>query len=105
VLPRSPRCAVPSALASKRVILGVRPESLYERRAADAASDVARLVVRVEFLEALGSEVLATCRLGAHELVVRLAARTEVKSGETLELLVDLERVCLFDPETGLALA
>jgi multiple sugar transport system ATP-binding protein len=105
VLPATPRFAALQGSALSRVVLGVRPESLYERGSVDKVADGGRLEARVEFLEPLGSEVLATCRVGPHEIVVRLAARTRAKSGELLELLTDLERLCLFHPETGTALA
>ncbi len=104
-LPGTPRFTALGQGAPRRVVVGVRPESLYERRASEAASDGQRLTARVEFLEPLGSEVLATCRIGTHEIVVRLTARTEVKSGQELQLLADLERLCVFDPESGASLA
>ena len=106
VLPATPRFAALQGSALSSVVLGMRPESLYESGSVDKVADGGgRLEARVEFLEPLGSEVLATCRVGPHEIVVRLAARTRAKSGELLELLPDLERLCLFDPETGTALA
>ena len=60
---------------------------------------------RVNFLEPLGSEVLATCSLAQHEIIVRLNPRTSAKSDEVIELVVDMERATLFDPATTEALS
>ena len=86
------------------IVLGIRPESLHERRFFDGVVDGNAVVAQVEFLEPLGSEVLATCRLAGREVVARLGPRTLVRSGESLELIVDMDRASLFDPETGTAL-
>jgi ABC-type sugar transport system ATPase subunit len=58
----------------------------------------------VNFLEPLGSEVLATCSLAAHEIIVRLSPRSGVKSDEMIELVINMERARLFDLKTGEAL-
>ena len=57
------------------------------------------------FLEPLGSEVLATCRIGGQEAVVRLSPRTALRADEEVPLELDLGRARLFHPETGEALA
>jgi multiple sugar transport system ATP-binding protein len=98
----SARFAAEAASGPRPVVAGLRPESLYERPGEEAAGQ--GLPARIEFLEPLGSEVLATCRLGGQEIVVRLAARTTVRAGQDIELRVDLERLCLFDPGSGVAL-
>ena len=56
------------------------------------------------FLEPLGSEVLATCSLASHEIIVRLSPRSGVKTDEMIELVVNVERARLFDPATEEAL-
>ena len=90
--------------AGERAVMGVRPESLHEQRLYDGKIEGNAVPAEVLFLEPLGSEVLATCQLVGREVVVRLSPRTSVKSGEKLDLVVDMERVCLFDPDTGAAL-
>jgi multiple sugar transport system ATP-binding protein len=82
------------------VVLGIRPEDLSERRSYNAGADGDVIKARVNFLEPLGSEVLATCVLGAHEVIVRLSPRSSVKSDETIDLVINMERARLFDPVT-----
>ncbi len=91
--------------AGQRVTIGIRPEDIFERRLYDGPVDENVVSARVDFLEPLGSEVLATCVLGGREIVVRLNPRTEVKADETLELIFDISRVKLFDPQTGEAVS
>ena len=87
------------------VVLGVRPEDLRERAASDAPEGGPTLVAKVLFLEPLGSEVLATCRIGGQEVVVRLSPRTALRADEEARLELDLGRTRLFHPESGEALA
>ena len=88
------------------IVLGIRPEDFSERRLTydDGAADSNVIQARVNFLEPLGSEVLATCSLGAHEIIVRLSPRSGVKSDEMIELVINMEHARLFDLKTGEAL-
>ncbi len=87
------------------VVLGVRPENIFERESYHGPVDGNVIKARVNILEPLGSEVLATCSLDQHEIIVRLNPRTSAKSDEVIELVLDLERATLFDPATGEALS
>jgi multiple sugar transport system ATP-binding protein len=89
----------------REVILGIRPEDIVERRLYDGAPDGKLVLARVEFLEALGSEVIATCTLGSREIVARLSPRTRARSDELIELVFDMAHAKLFDAATGEALA
>jgi len=90
---------------NRQVVLGIRPEDILERRLYDGPLDGNVVEARVEFVEALGSEVIATCTLGEREIVARLNPRTRARSDEMIELVFDLAHVKLFDTATGEALA
>lgn len=83
------------------VALGIRPEDISERRLYDGAADDNVIRARVDFLEPLGSEVLATCSFAEQEIIVRLNPRTSAKSDEMIELVLNMERARLFDPATA----
>jgi multiple sugar transport system ATP-binding protein len=101
-LPASKATSLRSRLGERRdLVLGIRPEDIYERQTYDRPVEGNAFMAGVEFLEPLGNEVLATCALGAHELVVRLSPRTTARSGESVELVVDMEQARLFEPSTG----
>jgi len=87
----------------RKLVFGIRPEDIYERQFYDRPVDANAITARVEFLEPLGNEVLATCALGARELVVRLSPRTGAQSDQPLDLVFDMEQAKLFDPSTGAA--
>jgi multiple sugar transport system ATP-binding protein len=86
------------------IVLGIRPEDFSERRSDHGADDSNIIQARVSFLEPLGSELLATCSVGAQEIIVRLSPRSDVNSDEMIELAIDMDRVRLFEPATGEAL-
>ncbi len=92
----------------RQVVFGIRPEDIHERtddRVSTASgSEPGFLNARVEILEPLGGEVMATCSLGGAEITVRLSPRTHAKSDAPIELAFDLAHAKLFDPASGEAL-
>ena len=89
---------------SLSLVLGLRPENILEPHSYHGALDGNVIKARVNFLESLGSEVLATCTLAGFEIIVRLNPRTSAKSDEVIDLVLDMERATLFDQATGEAL-
>jgi multiple sugar transport system ATP-binding protein len=95
------------------VVIGIRPEALH------VGSD---LVLEVALVEALGSDLLVHLGIDAPRVTVsdafdgeedagleaRLTARlspdVDVSVGDRLGLGVDMNRIHVFDPETGRAL-
>jgi multiple sugar transport system ATP-binding protein len=121
-----------AAYDGRRVVLGIRPESIDDAAlAADGPVD-RRLRTTVDLREALGSEVLIHFSvdaapvltedtkelardLGASEVeessedartvfVARLDPRTGARKRGEIELVVDTSRMHFFDPETGLGI-
>lgn len=90
-----------SSGVDRQVVFGIRPEDVHQRHLVDASVGTGTVPARVEFLELLGSEVLATCLLGDHQIIARLPSQTEVKSDQTLQLAFDMKRAKLFEAETG----
>ncbi|WP_420453905.1 ABC transporter ATP-binding protein [Rubrivirga sp.] len=88
------------------VTLGVRPENLYTVDKAPATkrlSDPVRATVEVQ--EPMGNEIVVYCRVDdATRLTARVEPQPLAPDGETAGLRVDLDKVHLFDAETGVAL-
>lgn len=101
-LPPEQKDSVSSA-KGQQIIFGIRPEDIYERALSPRQPDQNMVNARVDILEPLGSEVIATCAVGTHEIVARLSPRTQAKSDEAIELVFDMEHAKLFDPTTGKA--
>ncbi|MEZ4372874.1 MAG: sn-glycerol-3-phosphate ABC transporter ATP-binding protein UgpC [Polyangiaceae bacterium] len=77
--------------------LGVRPHAL-EQRAEGGVS------LRVEVIEALGSETFAHGKVGDGNVVARLDSGAQVRAGQTLTLSAPPAELHLFDPASGVAL-
>ncbi len=105
-LPAEKKAALSQVVSNGTVpiVMGLRPEDFSEPQSYHGADYSNAIHARVSFLEPLGSEVLATCSLGAQEIIVRLSPRSGVKSDEMIELVINMERARLFDPATGEAL-
>jgi len=91
-------------LLNKEVILGIRPENIY-----DNATDKARLKdslikLKVDVAELLGADSNIHAKLGDDDIVAKVNARDDIRIGDDIELGFDLDRVHFFDPETELRL-
>jgi len=118
------------AFEGRKVILGIRPEDLEDAALESDAPADRRLRGKVELREALGAEIMVHFRVdappaltedvrelaqdagderaaqqkeGAGEttMVGRFGARSQVKEGETADVVVDSRALHFFDPETG----
>ena len=115
-----------------RVILGFRPEDLADAPCVDGGATARELGVVPEIREDMGAEVLIHFGLGVPPFrsaeaveaaeaaeaigveadsqarrapfVGRLGRGTAAREGEGLSVLVDTNRLYLFDPETGHAI-
>ena len=118
----------------RKVVLGIRPESLEHERAADGDADGRRIQATVELREALGAEALVHFTLDAPPVVTddtrelvqdaedtedlddkvieqrasafvaRIDPKVDVPLGGTVPLVVDTTELHVFDPDDGRAL-
>ena len=90
-----------AAYRDRRVVLGIRPEDLYDGPLAEGIP----VDLRVVAVEALGPETILVGEIpdGA-EISARLGRAFTAPVGTMQRLHVDPSQVHLFDPETGLAL-
>jgi multiple sugar transport system ATP-binding protein len=118
------------AFEGRKVILGIRPEDLEDATLESDAPDDRRLRGKVELREALGAEIMVHFTVdappaltedvrelaqdvgderaaqqeegvGETTMVGRFGARSQVKEGETADVVVDTRALHFFDPETG----
>ena len=121
------------AYEGRTVILGIRPEDLEDAALATDAPDDRRLRGEVELREARGAEILVHFKVDARPaltedvrelaqaagderaaeqaaeagettMVGRFGARSDVREGESAEVVVDTRALHFFDPETGLGI-
>ncbi len=87
----------------RQVILGIRPEHFSRRKPHDSARDGhAVMSAPVAVVEPTGAETMAVLRIGEREIVGRFEPNDAPKTGELMDLHVDMSRACLFDPATEL---
>ncbi|GAA4037799.1 sn-glycerol-3-phosphate ABC transporter ATP-binding protein UgpC [Allokutzneria multivorans] len=113
---------------TRDVIMGLRPEHFEDASLIDAAarSRGATFTTQVDVLESMGSDKYAyfsisgkrassaqldelaadvgVSDLGAGQAVARLAAASKAKEGSGLDVWMDLDKIQLFDQESGRAL-
>jgi len=99
-----------SALApfvDQPIILGIRPEDLYETPDEVAEGPPRLLDVAVEAVELLGAETLLLLGLTGErqELIARVGRRTDLRPGATTRIALDAGALHLFDPATGKAIS
>lgn len=89
----------------KEVDFGIRPEDLYDRLFYNypvlAHSSVN---VVVDVVEPMGSEIYLYLKAGKVDLVVRVPSYVKAEAGKRMELVFNLERMHLFEKDTGVSL-
>ena len=90
--------------AGKAVVFGIRPEDIEDKALAPSANPAWTLRATVDVHEPLGSDVILYLTAGAHSIVARVDAHTQARMGQALEVVVDMRKMHLFDPQTQRAI-
>lgn len=89
------------------VVFGVRPEHFTPVSAARAAvhgDTPATLPMVVDLVEPTGSETILMTSVAGQEVVVSVEPDDAPNEGMSIELAINMDKICLFDPETELRL-
>jgi multiple sugar transport system ATP-binding protein len=84
------------------VLVGFRPEHMT--LAAGEGEATARIPARVDVVEYLGDEELVHAVAGSTEIVALVSSDRRLEAGDSVDFVVPVERLHLFDPETELNL-
>ncbi|MEI3605371.1 sn-glycerol-3-phosphate ABC transporter ATP-binding protein UgpC [Pseudogracilibacillus sp. SE30717A] len=87
---------------NKEIILGIRPEDIYDASSDPNYSNELNLSIRVDVAELMGSETVVYGEVNGQNIVSRIDARTGILAGSTLKLHFDMDNSHYFDPETEL---
>jgi multiple sugar transport system ATP-binding protein len=96
-LPQAVRAALNGA--AKDLRLGVRPEDVRIAPAPEAGT----ISTIVDIVEPLGPEQILYLLAGDQKIVARAPSQLDVRVGEKLDVALNLERIHVFDSQTGLA--
>jgi multiple sugar transport system ATP-binding protein len=102
------RLAIPESLENTYrprlndgVIFGIRPEHLKDPAFASDIAAKEDLEVVVDVIEPIGSEVILLITVGDHHLTAKVDPHTKASPHKSIRLSVDMNRMHLFDKETG----
>jgi multiple sugar transport system ATP-binding protein len=111
------RLAVPEAVLARRpavrsliaaggeVVVGIRPEDIEDAEFVPGAGPDELLAVTVDLAEPLGAETIVHFEVApGAPFAARLSPRTTVRAGRPVKLAVDIDRLHLFDPQSGQSL-
>jgi len=88
-------------LPSGDLIFGVRPEHMVRADTSNSQRDAhAPITVTIDLVQPTGTRTYAQFQLGEVETTVELPAHSVERPGTNVELLFDMARVILIDPET-----
>jgi multiple sugar transport system ATP-binding protein len=93
------------AYVGKEVIFGIRPEHLHAARFTPSKINAAPMTAEVEVVELLGHELHLYLTSGQNNLVATVDTRLAPSVGQQLDLVMDMDRMHLFDKNTELAIA
>lgn len=88
----------------RTVVLGMRPEDIHDREYAPAALNGAPVTASVDVMEPMGSEIYLYLLSGKHSYIARVDPRSQARPGKTLDVMMNLDRMHVFDKQTEQAL-
>jgi multiple sugar transport system ATP-binding protein len=84
----------------KKVIFGIRPEDIYAAQYAAPGITPAEMKAEVDVTELMGNEIFLYLLTGKKQFIARVDPRTQVHSGEIIDLAINMDNMHLFDPQT-----
>jgi len=84
----------------KTVVLGIRPEDLKDEEMFISQAQEATIKCDVEVTELLGAEVYLYLLCADQQLTARVNPRSTAKTGDTITMALDVQRIHVFDKDT-----
>ena len=92
-------------VAAMPIYFGIRPEDIHAHGVKSEATNLSDpLKVKVFSAEYLGKEYFVHADIGSDRIIAKIGAGKELKSGEEIELDIDLDKITLFDSLSELAI-
>jgi multiple sugar transport system ATP-binding protein len=84
----------------REVVMGIRPESMHDEEAFLESMPDSIVKADVEVVEMLGSETYLHMFIEGVSCTARVSPRTKTRSGDTVSIAIDTNRIHLFDKDT-----
>ena len=86
------------------VIFGIRPEAIHDEPSQLANNPDSQLDAYVDVTELMGAEIYLYLTYKDTRFTARVEPTTKSRTGDTIKIALDTNRVHLFDPETELTI-
>lgn len=85
-----------------KIVFGVRPEDIVQKGIISPATNLSEYFPsKVEVAELLGNEYYVHTIFGTKKIVAKVFATMKIQSGATVEMAFNLDKIHIFDFETG----
>lgn len=89
-----------ASMINHEVVFGIRPDNIDELcESSQAGCELLEGIV--DNIEPLGSEVVVMVNIGKHRLTARVGPQTKARLHQRMKLTVDMQKMHLFDKQTG----
>ena len=88
----------------KKVVVGIRPEDIYDEEEMVKKYPGAQVQTKVEVYEMLGDKCCLYCEKNGETLTASLRSDTKAKRGDDITLVLDLDKMHVFDRDTQMAI-
>ena len=88
----------------KEVILGIRPEDIHDSELFVNQALSGKIEADIKVYELLGSEVFLYCDLDGKSITARVNPRTTLKNGDRAVFALDMQKIHIFDKDSGLVI-
>lgn len=88
----------------KKVVVGIRPEDIYDEEEMVKKYPGAQVKTKVEVYEMLGDKCCLYCEKNGETLTASLRSDTKAKRGDDITLVLDLDKMHVFDRDTQMAI-
>jgi multiple sugar transport system ATP-binding protein len=88
----------------KDVIFGIRPEDIWDVPSSDWIKEKIVLESIVDFREIIGSETYVYVHVGKEAIISRVGGLCDASSGSEFSIVINLQKIHFFDPETQKAI-
>jgi multiple sugar transport system ATP-binding protein len=92
------------AWVGRHVVFGIRPEDIADRALTDGTLPGSTVRAAVDVHEPLGSDVILYLTAGKHTLVARVEAHSKARMGQSIDVVVNMRKMHLFNAETQQAI-
>jgi multiple sugar transport system ATP-binding protein len=82
----------------KDMILGIRPEDIYNPDFLPPGIHIAKTKAKVDVTELMGNEIYLYLVIGDHSFVARVDPRSRYTVGQEIDLVFNMDKIHLFDP-------